>query len=215
MVDSLNKGSAIMAIWMRTRHSFIKGGIRVQKIFSYRKRRTGLQERLRGFKPSAKWFQTGCQITTELVIESVNPCTPYNPVLYSQFVWPTLKFYSPWETDPVHEEEIFLYPASTVSGEEPGALNIFLSSKFGDKDMVGYCVFTYPVYDKATGLNNYHEDLPYIAFYSKLDIDPQAPPNPFTALSFDPVLSAAVKDMVENYSGGSLTGFSVDFVDII
>jgi hypothetical protein len=151
---------------------------------------------------------------TELVIESVNPCTPYNPVLYSQFVWPTLKFYSPWETDPVHEEEIFLYPASTVSGEEPGALNIFLNSKFGDKDMVGYCVFTYPVYDKATGLNNYHEDLPYIAFYSKLDIDPQAPPNPFTALSFDPVLSAAVKDMVENYSGGSLTGFSVDFVDI-
>ena len=82
--------------------------------------------------------------------------------------------------------------------------------------MLGYIIVDFKIFDQGTEeFRDRFEDLPYCAFYSKLDINPTAPPNPFTDLVHDANLSDLVRELINTYSGGSYDGFNVQFVDVV
>jgi hypothetical protein len=91
---------------------------------------------------------------------------------------------------------------------------LILSARKSANDMIGFCLVDFDLTNDRTNETTHPDDLPSVNFYTKADIDAQNPPNPFDDLTADPILNAAVRDLITNISGGDLTGFAVDFVDI-
>jgi hypothetical protein len=94
---------------------------------------------------------------------------------------------------------------------------IYLGARHSDADMVGWCAFEYDIEHEDQDENKTYstpEAIPDVRFYTLPGIDPLDMPNPFDDCRYDEVLSALVRELVVDISGGLASGLWVDFVDI-
>ena len=128
----------------------------------------------------------------------------------------TLKFYSPFEAESIHEQELHYSTALADAGQEIDGFNLKIGAKCGNTDILGYCLFKYELYTEYTDESTTPDGIPYVAFYSKCNdsLDHENLPNPYDVCRKDSNLSNIVKGMLEDYEDGSFSGIEIDFVDI-
>lgn len=121
--------------------------------------------------------------------------------IYQQFssfgsheVWTTFTLWSPFEAAGWRQFDFYHNEHGNVGyGWLIQNYKIFCQSHYSSEDMLGYIIVDFDIFDQGTeAFHDRFEDLPYCAFYTTLDINPTAPPNPFTDLVHDSNLSDLV-----------------------
>jgi hypothetical protein len=137
------------------------------------------------------------------------------PPIETHDIYSDLIFHSPFENAPVHIQQVYHNAdPSAWWGESIAAFSIAIGAKRSGDDMLNFCIFTYLIHENNGDTYTRPQNLPVARMMSKTGIDNFNDVNPFDDLNFDPVLSSAVADFINNFNNGALTGLSIDFIDV-